>query len=69
MRAFGTTIEVIEEGMSVLKAGLEEVKEGLKIIDLYDLQLVFENVDDITRDEIMEGIEKIRNGLEIIDGD
>lgn len=47
--------------------GIEMIKKGLDVIDDYDLLLVFEETDSITKDEMIEAITLIKNGFNMID--
>jgi hypothetical protein len=47
--------------------GIEKIQKGLDIINDYDLLLVLEETDEITRDEIIEAITLIKNGFSMLD--
>lgn len=46
-----------------IQDGLEKIQEGFSLMDEYDMELVLEETDDFTREDIIKAYELIKEGI------
>ncbi|MGG2091325.1 hypothetical protein AB1283_00985 [Bacillus sp. S13(2024)] len=66
MQLYGNPKQNLIATLERMNEGIEQITEGVNILNDYDLELAFEDTEEFTKEDIMNAIRLIKDGLSLI---